>query len=168
MLRNVQIWAVLSCYKIDLLMFRNRVFSVRNVQIWVVLSSNLVDLVIPRNRFFRLRNGEIFSSLSLKRVVLLMLRNSVFKQQIFQIRVLPSARGWLATSQISCFILWNVHICAVTCYKSTIYWLWGSACSVFENFRYVKWWHETTSICWSLGIAVSGLEIFIYEYCCHA
>ena len=91
-LRNVQIRAVLSCYKIDFLMFRNRVFSVRNVQIWVVLSSNLVDLVIPRNRFFRLRNGEIFSSLSLKRVVLLMLRNSVFKLQIFQIRVLPSCK----------------------------------------------------------------------------
>ena len=68
-LRNVQIWALLSCCKIDLLMFRNRVFSVRKVQKWVLLSSNLDDSVILRNRFFRLRNGEIFSTLSLKRTL---------------------------------------------------------------------------------------------------
>ncbi len=77
-------------------------------------------------------------------------------------------KGRLATSQITCFRLWNVQICAVTCYKSTIYWLWGFASSVIENFRYVQWWHETNLICWCLWIAFFGFEIFIYEYCCHA
>ena len=76
--------------------------------------------------------------------------------------------GRLAATQISFFKLWNVQICAMTCYKSTIYWLWGFVSSVFEKFRYVRWWRETTSICWCLGIAFSGLEIFTYEYCCHA
>ncbi len=88
------------------------------------------------------------------------------KYSITGIAVLQEGR--LATSQMSCFRLWNVQICAVRFYKSTIYWLWGFASSVFEKFRYVQWWHETTSICWCLGITFCGLEIFTYEYCCHA
>ena len=36
-LRNVQIRAVPSCTRVDLLMLRNSVFAVRNVEIWAVL-----------------------------------------------------------------------------------------------------------------------------------
>ena len=41
--------------------------------------------------------------------------------------------GRLATSQILCFRLWNFEICAVTCCKSTTYWLWGFVSSVLKR-----------------------------------
>ena len=49
-----QIRGVPSCKGVDLLLFRNRVFSVRIFEIWAVLSSNEVDFLILRNRVFRL------------------------------------------------------------------------------------------------------------------
>ena len=52
--RNVQIIAVLSCKRVDLLMLRNSVFTVRNVEICAVLSRNEVDLLKLRNRVFSL------------------------------------------------------------------------------------------------------------------
>ncbi len=82
-LQNVQIWTVSKCngdYLLivriefsgsklsdkcsnilksdDLLMLRNRVFTVRNFVIWAVLSSNDVDLLMLKNRVFRKRNDQ--------------------------------------------------------------------------------------------------------------
>ena len=51
--RNVQIIAVTSRKRMDLLMFR-----VRNVEICAVLSSNEVDLLMPKNYVFIHRNDQ--------------------------------------------------------------------------------------------------------------
>ena len=53
--RNVQIRAVPSCMRVDLLMFRKSVYTVQNVDIWAVLCSNEVDLLMLRNLVFRVR-----------------------------------------------------------------------------------------------------------------
>ena len=56
--RNVQIIAVASCKRVDLLMFTKSVFRVPNDEICAVLSINKVDLLMLRNRVFRQRNDQ--------------------------------------------------------------------------------------------------------------
>ena len=165
-------------------MYRNRVFRLRNGEIWAVLCCKMVVLLMLRNCVFRMSFGWFGDSQkyllqAAKRwdiliAILEEVRFADTQKFRFQaanisntgISVLQEVR--LDTSQIPCFRKWNVQICAVTFYKGTIYWLWGFAASVFNKFGYLQWWHETTSICWCLGIAFSGLVIFTYEYCCHA
>ncbi len=48
-LGNVHIWLVPSCYIVDLLILRNRVFRLRNIQICVVLSWKVFVLLIFTN-----------------------------------------------------------------------------------------------------------------------
>ena len=54
MVRNAEIWALMSIKGADLLMIMNRVVKLRIVQKWAVLSSNEFDLLILRNRVLRL------------------------------------------------------------------------------------------------------------------
>ena len=56
--RNLQIFAVTSCKRIDILMFPNSGFRVRNVEISAVLSSKEVDLLMLRKSDFRQRNDQ--------------------------------------------------------------------------------------------------------------
>ena len=77
--RNVDIIAVTSRKRVDLLMFTYSVFRVRNVEIYAVLSSNEVDLLMLRNRVFRLRFVQIWAVPSLKDFDLLILKNCVLR-----------------------------------------------------------------------------------------
>ena len=51
--RNAQIFAVPTCKRVDLLMYKNSSFSMRNAEICAVLSSKEFDLLMLRNRVFR-------------------------------------------------------------------------------------------------------------------
>ena len=51
--------AVPYCRRVDLLMFRNSVFTVRKVIVWAVMSSNEGDLLMFTNSCFMVRNVEI-------------------------------------------------------------------------------------------------------------
>ena len=93
MLRNVQIWVVLSWKLVVLLIITNSVFKFQNVQIWTVTKCKVVFLLIVRNGIFRLQNFQIRAVPPCKRVNLLMLRNRVFTVRNVEIcAVLSSMR----------------------------------------------------------------------------
>ena len=133
-LRHVQIWAVRSCYRFNLMMLRNRVFRLWIVQILVLQSCKGVDWLLFRNRDFRVRNIEICAELYSKKVDLLM----------------------SGISYTGCETFWNMQSSparGLICCCSGI---------AYSTVRYVQCRRESTSIWRCPGIAFSSLETFIY------
>ena len=61
MVRNAEIWVVLSSNEADLLMLRNRVFRLRIVQKMGSALQTVFDLLMIRNRLFRVRTFYMWS-----------------------------------------------------------------------------------------------------------
>ncbi len=187
MVRNAEIWAVLSSNGSDLLMLNNRVFSLRNVEKCAVPSRKGFDLLMLRNRVIRLRNVQIRAVRSYNRVDLLMLRNRVFRLRNFQKCAVTSRKGlicWcsgIAHTGCETFLIcslpsWKVfdmlilrnrvlsfgivHMWVVPpCYVVDLL-MFRNCVLNLKNFRYVLCRIARGSICELSGMVFSGCEMY--------